>query len=191
MSDEPNEPIQPAPGESSAQHQVIGGGVTSPKPPFGKGTLEKPDLGSHPPIHRKIAAFRLEGQLMLGVGVFFAVVGSVFTAFSGQYPSQQPTGAALLLTCAIWGFLPGAFLIYWSKRTNPRQQDRPDGLYSAETGPLGAFPDGSLWPLVLGAGATFVVLGMVYGAWTAVVGVSMMISSLVGVVVEGRRGGAV
>ncbi len=183
MSDNPEEPTGPV------GPREVGGGITSPKPSFGHGTEEMPDLGSHPPIHRKIALFRVESQLMLGVGVFFAVVGTVFTVFSGQFPSQQPTGAALLMTCAIWGFLPGAFLMYWSKQSRPRQQDRPDGAYAAETGPLGAFPDGSIWPLILGTGATFVVLGMVFGAWTAVVGASMLASALVGVVKEARRGG--
>ena len=56
---------------------------------------------------------------------------------------------------------------------------------------VGAFPGSSIWPFVLGLGATFVALAFVFGAWTLGVGLFLAVAALVGVVYESRRGGLV
>lgn len=150
------------------------------------GAKEMPDLGAHPPIRRKIEALRVEFQVMLGTG-FFGLVVVVLYWFWGH----EPSGAIMLLATMLLGFLPGSYLMFWSKRMEPRAEDRPDGAYSQAMGPVGSFPDSSIWPFVLGTGAAFCAVSLVFGLWTLSIGLSMFASALVGVILESRRGGDV
>ena len=53
---------------------------------------------------------------------------------------------------------------------NPRPAD--DSMPRSRTGRgvVGAFPGISIWPFVLGVGATSVALSLVFGFWTATIG---------------------
>jgi hypothetical protein len=72
-----------------------------------------------------------------------------------------------------------------------RPEDNPDASLEDGAGVVGAFPGSSIWPFVLGMGATFVAAALVFGAWTLGVGLFLAVSALVGVVYESRRGGLV
>jgi hypothetical protein len=73
----------------------------------------------------------------------------------------------------------------------PRPSDDPEASLEDGAGVVGAFPGSSVWPFVLGVGATFVALAFVFGAWTLGVGLFLAVAALVGVIYESRRGGLV
>lgn len=149
-------------------------------------TGEKPDLGSSPNIRRKIGALRVESQLLIGTAAFFAITVTIYFFWS-----REASGSVLLFFTVLLGVLPGAYLAFWSKRMQPRPEDRPDGTYAEGTGAVGAFPDASIWPFILGSGAAFSAVSLVFGYWTLVLGLTMVLSALVGVILESRRGGTV
>lgn len=150
------------------------------------GIGELPDTGSHPPIRRKLAALRIEYQVMLGTGIFGAVVVAIYWLWG-----HEPSGAVMLFATMLLGFLPGSYLMFWSKRMELRPEDRPDGVYADGRGAVGSFPDSSIWPFVIGTGAAFSAVSFVFGLWTLAIGASMIFSALVGVILESRRGGSV
>jgi len=59
---------------------------------------------------------------------------------------------------------------------SPRPADDPNASVEDGAGVVGAFPGSSIWPFVIGIGATFVALALVFGAWTLAVG--LFLSSL-------------
>ncbi len=147
---------------------------------------ERPDLGSSPNIRRQIKALRVEWQLLIGTAMFFAITVSIYFFWSGEV-----SGSVMLFFTVLLGILPGSYLAFWSRRMQPRPEDRPDGTYADGTGAVGAFPDSSIWPFILGAGAAFSAVSLVFGYWTLVLGLTMVVSAVVGVILESRRGGTV
>ena len=73
----------------------------------------------------------------------------------------------------------------------PRPEDRTDASIEEGSGVIGSFPNSSIWPFVLGMGLFLVVLSLVFGLWLLAPGFALVISALVGVTVESRRGGTV
>jgi hypothetical protein len=129
---------------------------------------------------------KTESYVFLFVGVFFGVVGVVYWLLS-----SEDAGSIMLLGTFLLGAVPGLYYLWWARRMPPRPADDPDATLKDGAGVVGAFPGSSIWPFVLGLGATFVGLALVFGAWTLGVGLFLVVSALVGVIYESRRGGYV
>ena len=129
---------------------------------------------------------RVESFVLLFVGFFFGLVGAVYWLWS-----HEDAGSVMLLGTFLLGGVPGSYYLWWSRRMTPRPSDNPDASVEDGAGAVGAFPGSSVWPFVLGLGATFVALAFVFGAWTLAVGLFLAVAALVGVVYESRRGGLV
>ena len=56
---------------------------------------------------------------------------------------------------------------------------------------IDSFPGSSIWPFVLGMGAFFTVLALVFGVWLLFIGVPLILTALTGVTAESRRGGTI
>ena len=95
-------------------------------------------------------------------------------------------------TCAL-GFLPGSYYFFWHRRMGQgRVEDRERRLHGGGcTGVIDSFPGSSIWPFVLGMGAFLTVLALVFGVWLIFFGVPLILTALVGVTAESRRGGHV
>ncbi|HLG67610.1 MAG TPA: cytochrome c oxidase subunit 4 [Acidimicrobiales bacterium] len=130
---------------------------------------------------------RVESLFLLGVGVFFGIIGIIY-----WFTSYEDGGTMMLLgTCAL-GLLPGGYYFFWHRRMgNSRPEDREDATVEEGAGVVSAFPSSSIWPFVLGMGAFLVVLALVWGIWLLVLGVLVMVVALTGVTAESRRGGRV
>jgi hypothetical protein len=72
-----------------------------------------------------------------------------------------------------------------------RPEDRDDASLADGAGVISSFPGSSIWPFVLGMGAFFTVLAMVFGMWLILIGITLILTALVGVTAESRRGGHV
>ena len=129
---------------------------------------------------------RIEALFLLGVAAFFAVVGLVY-----WFWGYEQGGTTMLVGTVLLGLLPGGYYYWWSRRMKPRPEDRVDASIEEGAGTVGAFPDRSVWPFVLGMGLFLVALGAVFGKWLGAPGLALVVSSAVGVTVESRRGGTV
>jgi hypothetical protein len=127
-----------------------------------------------------------EAYVFLFVGCFFGCVGLAYWLLS-----YEDAGSVMLLGTFLLGCVPGAYYLWWSRRMPKRPEDNEDASVADGAGVVGAFPGSSIWPFVLGAGATFVAAALVFGAWTLGVGLFLAVSALVGVIYESRRGGLV
>lgn len=132
--------------------------------------------------------FGFEAKIMIGVASFFLVVMLVYWFWS----NYEFSGSVLLFGTILLGFLPGSYLMFWSRRLHhPRPEDRDDATHAEAAGPIASFPDASIWPFMLGMGASLLVIGFVFPFWMAIIGGSLAFGALVGVVLESRRGGTI
>jgi hypothetical protein len=129
---------------------------------------------------------RIEAIILLGVGLFFGVVGTVY-----WFTSYEDGGTMMLVGTCLLGLLPGSYYFYWHRRMGFRPEDRDDASMEDGAGVVGSFPGSSIWPFVLGLGAFFAVLALAFGVWLLLVGATLIVSALIGVTSESRRGGNV
>jgi hypothetical protein len=129
---------------------------------------------------------KIEALFLLGVAAFFGLVGVVY-----WFWGYEQGGTAMLIGTTLLGLLPGSYYLWWSRRMKPRPEDRTDATIEEGSGVIGSFPSSSIWPFVLGMGLFLMVLSMVFGLWLFAPGVSLVLSAMIGVTVESRRGGTV
>jgi hypothetical protein len=129
---------------------------------------------------------RIEALFLIGIAVFFGIVGTVY-----WFWSYEDGGTVMLAGTTLLGLLPGSYYLWWSRRMKPRPEDRTDATIEEGHGVIGSFPNSSIWPFILGMGLFLIVLSMVFGIWLLTPGAALVISALVGVTVESRRGGTV
>jgi hypothetical protein len=133
---------------------------------------------------------RIEALFLIGLGVFFGLIAGFywFTSYETQW--AQP-GTMMLIGTMLLGFLPGGYYFFWHRRMGNRLEDRDDATIEEGAGVINSFPGSSIWPFVLGVGALFTVLALVFGAWLILIGIPLILTALTGVTVESRRGGNV
>jgi O-antigen/teichoic acid export membrane protein len=129
---------------------------------------------------------KIEAYVLLVVGFFFGCAGLAYWLLS-----HEDAGSVMLLGTFLLGCLPGGYYLWWSRRMAPRPADDPKASVEDGAGVVGSFPGSSIWPFVLGLGATFVAAALVFGVWTLGVGLFLVVAALVGVIYESRRGGLV
>lgn len=126
---------------------------------------------------------KTEGTILAGVATFFFVIATVY-----WFTSYEDAGSVLLITTTGLGVIPGAWLIWISRRHPPRLEDRTDATIAEGAGRIGSFPESSVWPLGFAGGLCLLALGLVYGVWMALPGLLIILISVIGAVLEGRRG---
>ncbi len=129
---------------------------------------------------------RIEALLLIGVAVFFSIVGVVY-----WFTAYEQAGFLMLIGTVLLGLLPGSYYLWWSRRMKPRPEDLPDASIEEGSGVIGSFPGSSIWPFVLGMGIFLIALSAVFGLWLAAPGLALVISAATGYTVESRRGGTV
>ncbi len=143
---------------------------------------------------------KIESSFLIGVGVFFGCVGLIY-----WFLSYEDGGTMMLFGTAALGLLPGSYYYFWHRRfdghkyffwgrtdrvVGPRPEDRSDATIEEGAGIVSTFPGSSVWPFTLGLGAFVLLLAFVFGTWMALVGVSLVVTALIGVTAESRRGGS-
>jgi cytochrome c oxidase subunit IV len=122
---------------------------------------------------------KVEGYSFLGIGAFIALIGIIY-----WFTSYEPTGTTLLGLSAVFGALPGVYLLRQSRHMTPRPEDRTDAEPSDGAGVVGSFPESSVWPFVLAGGAALTGIGLVFGLWASAPGVLILLIALVGAILE-------
>jgi hypothetical protein len=131
---------------------------------------------------------KVESFFLFGIGLFFGAVGLIY-----WFTSYEDAGSFMLFGSFLLGMLPGSYYYYWHRRmrARPRTEDDPDATVAEGAGVISSFPSSSIWPFVLGMAAFLIVLSLVFGIWLLFPGIGLVITALVGVTAESRRGGTV
>lgn len=142
---------------------------------------------------------KVESSFLLGVGTFFGII-----AISYWFTAYEDGGTMMLVGVTALGFLPGSYYFFWHRRfrgykyffwgrtervVGTRPEDRNDATIEEGAGVISSFPGSSVWPFILGSGAFSLLLAFVFGSWVALIGLSLIITALIGVTAESRRGG--
>ena len=122
---------------------------------------------------------KLAGLVLVGTAAFLVGIGAIY-----WFTSYEDAGTTLLVLALGLGFIPGAYLLTRSSRL---PQDQPDADPERDgTGVVGLFPERSIWPFTLAAGAAFTGVGLVFGLWAALPGIGLMLVAFVAVCLESR-----
>jgi H+/Cl- antiporter ClcA len=124
---------------------------------------------------------REQGLVFVATAMFMVTIGVIY-----WFTSYEPTGTVLLLLCVGLGLIPGSYLLWRSRRAPALPEDRPDADASDMAGRVGSFPESSVWPLVLAAGAAMTGIGLVFGAWAGLPGAIVLVAAFVGGTLESR-----
>ena len=127
---------------------------------------------------------KVEAKLLLCLGLFFFVMAIVY-----WFWGHENAGGVMMVGGALLGFLPGSYYLYWSRRMNPRPEDRNDATVADGAGVIATFPGSSIFPFTLGMGAFCCVLAMVFGLWMLIPGLGLVIWAMIGATAESRHGG--
>ena len=125
---------------------------------------------------------KIEGLLFAIATVFYALVAAAYWFLSGD-----PIGTTALALTGVLGFIVAFYVLYTAKRVYPRPEDRLDGEIDEADPEYGFFSPHSWWPLLIGACAGVIVLGLVFANWLTALGVFFLIIGLVGYFFEYYR----
>ncbi|WP_273654486.1 cytochrome c oxidase subunit 4 [Cellulomonas fimi] len=127
---------------------------------------------------------RLEAKLFLYGLLFFVPVGLIYALWS----DGEPVGTVgIPLVGGLVGMI-GAYFALLARRIDPRPEDDEYGEIEQGAGDQGVFSPWSWWPLVIGAAAAVMFLGLAIGFWVAIIGAILGVIGLVGWVFEFSRG---
>jgi Cytochrome c oxidase subunit IV len=129
---------------------------------------------------------KIEALVLLGVATFFGIVGVVY-----WFTSYEDGGTMMLVGTCLLGLLPGGYYFWWHRRIGYRPEDRDDATIEDGAGQIDTFPSSSIWPFVLGMGAFMLVLAFAFGIWFFFPALALILTALIGVTAESRRGGHV
>ena len=128
---------------------------------------------------------KVEAKMLLALGLFFGIMCAVYWNWS-----LENAGGVMMLAGMLLCFLPGSYYYWWSRRMKERPEDNPNATQAEGAGVIDTFPGSSIFPFVLGMGAFFTVLALVFGVWLLVPGLALAGWSFLGGIGEGRRGGS-
>lgn len=121
-----------------------------------------------------------EGVIFVAVAVFMGLIGIIYWV-----ASYEAAGTTLLGATVGLAIIPGGFLLYHALRTHQRPaQDDPDAEMHDGSGPVGAFPESSIWPVTLAAGVALLGVGLVFGGWATVPGGVLLTAGFLGSTLE-------
>lgn len=125
---------------------------------------------------------KIEGGLFALATVFYGIVAAIYWVLS-----RDPIGTTALALTGVLGFIVAFYVLYTAKRVYPRPEDRLDGEIDEADPEYGFFSPHSWWPLLLGAAAGVIVLGLVFANWLTALGVFFLVIGLVGYFFEYYR----
>jgi hypothetical protein len=128
---------------------------------------------------------KVEFRLFVVIGVFFAVVGTIYGTATHWNEQVGPFG---LYLCAGVAALIGFYLWETGRKLDPRPEDDPEALISAAEGEYGFFSPHSWWPLAVAGAGAVVFLGLAVGFWLSIIGAFLSVLAVIGWTFEYFRG---
>src|SRR6195952_2653392 len=128
---------------------------------------------------------KVEGIIFSIYAVFLGVAGVVYWSLIDD--KSEITGVVALLISMGLGALIGGYLLFPSRRMEPRPQDLPDAEVADGAGELGSFSPRSYWPFLIALALFLAMLGMIVGVWLGLIAGVIVLYAVVGLVFEQYR----
>ena len=129
---------------------------------------------------------KVESRIFEICTAFFFVCGIVYTVLA-----REPVGIAALFLTGGLSLIVGTYFRFVSRRLEERPEDNPEGEIADGAGEVGFFSPGSYWPLGLAAAAALTGIGLAFWyAWLILVGFTLILIAVGGLVFEYHRGAA-
>ena len=112
---------------------------------------------------------KVESKILLSLGLFFGIMCAVYWRWS-----VENAGGVMMFSGMLLCFLPGSYYFWWSRRMKERPEDNPNSTQEEGAGFVGTFSGSSIWPFVIGIGAFFSVLALVFGIWVMLPGLFLV-----------------
>ncbi len=128
---------------------------------------------------------RVSGSLFIGGAIAFTPVALIYAFWTGWAEWVGIVG--LFLLGGMTGMV-GFYLRATARRLDVDPADKPRAMIAESAGEYGFFSPHSWWPLVLGAAAATIALGLAVGWWIFVIGIVAGVLTLVGWAFEYFRG---
>lgn len=126
----------------------------------------------------RIKAWPHETHVFGGISVALFLIGTLYTVTGGEAAGIVLLYGACLLTATYAVYLRGHADPTREAVNAQEEGEAPNHLY---------LPTQSLWPAGIGAGGVLVLAGFAINAWVLVAGAILLLRSVIGFVVEGRR----
>ena len=124
---------------------------------------------------------RSEHRFLLYSGTFGLV-----TAVTYWIVAREEAGTTMLALMGSAAGFVGVYLLAKARGIR-RSEDDPDASHGEHEGEVvGEFSSGSVWPPVMGLGATLAAVGFVYGVWLLFLGFVLFGWSVIGLMMESR-----
>ena len=124
---------------------------------------------------------------------FFALSAAFSAAIGLSYwlVAYERAGTSLLASMALAPLLVALFIFartggFGRTRGVPSPEDRSDARPGEGSGPIGSFPEATLWPVVLALGTALAAAGIIFGPWLFLLGALVMTASVIGLMRESR-----
>jgi hypothetical protein len=128
---------------------------------------------------------KVEFRLFAVIGVFFAIMGTIYGTVTHWDEQVGPFG---LYLCAGLSALIGFYLWETGRKLDLRPEDDPNALISAAEGEYGFFSPHSWWPLAVAASGAVVFVGLAVGFWISIIGAFLAALAVIGWTFEYFRG---
>jgi Cytochrome c oxidase subunit IV len=129
--------------------------------------------------------------VMFGLlGIFFGLSAVLYIVWNIiVFGAPEPVGSVVLILSTVLGLFLAFYLQRsYSSQGGPLPEDRVDANIDDGDPELGHFSPWSWWPVMLGAGAALVMVGLAVGFWICYIGVAFSLMCLIGWVYEYYRG---
>ena len=121
----------------------------------------------------------VEGLIFSLLAVFLFVTGGVYWILS-----RDPTGFTCIVLSGGLAFIIGYYLLFTARRMDARPEDREDAEIAEGAGEVGFFAPYSWWPIAMGFSFALTTVGMVFGAFLIIIGLSCLLFSVSGLLFE-------
>lgn len=136
-------------------------------------------------------AMKDEFLLFTGIAVFVALctIGYSFaTANQASGEGVEITGAVCLALTSGMFAIVGSYLYNTARRYDRRPEDKPTAAIEEGSGTIGHFSPGSYWPVGMALGGSLALVGFAFGLWVTLIGASIMLFFVSGLLLEHYRG---
>jgi len=124
---------------------------------------------------------KFEWRLALGTAAFLGTAALIYWVWSGEFAGTVMLGFGGAAYALMFGYV----LLQALRRHHiPRVEDRNDADPGDEAGEIYYFPGNSIWPVALGLGAVFTIVGLAFGKWFWVIGGAILLGAIAGFAVE-------
>jgi len=127
---------------------------------------------------------KVEWRTILGASIFLGATGVIYVAYK-NHPTEAAGVVMLVFGFAAYFMLFGFLLLqYFRRRRIPRPEDRFDATHADGEGEIAYFPNASIWPAGMGLGMVVASVGLVWGLWYAIIGLTIFFGAIFGYMTE-------